>query len=236
MSDDSTRTPPEAGEDAFSRAFRERWGNLADRAERLDPDAGADADPTNAAPPPRDPTAALPTADTEHLPVTPEPEATAPVPPAPPPSSPAADSGPARQQPTPSYGAPTGQPSPTYDTPSGRPQPSYGSAPPPPQPGDPYPSYGPRAGEPYPAYGHHPHAAPSAAALLIVSGVTMALTMLTIGLPSLILGAMAAGETDPETKARRLRAGWILYVVNFAFVVIGAVLLVVALVLYLSPS
>lgn len=205
MSDDSA-PPPAEDEDAFSRAFRERWGDLADRAARLDPERAPQSDPTAGPPVHRDPTTPISQSDTAAIPAPPQP---APPPPraAPPP-------------PAPAYGQPA--------APVGHTGPPQSTAP---RPGEPLPSYGPPPGLQAAGYGQ---AGPSAAALLIVSGVTMAFTMLFIGLPSLVVGAIAAGDSDPQAKARKLRIGWILYAVNWAFVVIGVVVLTVGLFVYVG--
>jgi hypothetical protein len=109
-------------------------------------------------------------------------------------------------------------------------------------PGQPYPAYGsdaprlsPPQGQPYPTYGHQveDQSRPSAAPLVTVSLLTMVFTMLFVGLPSVAIGLLAVGKDDAAAKRRLLRVGWIVYVVNWAFVVIGAVLLGVGLAVWM---
>jgi hypothetical protein len=109
-------------------------------------------------------------------------------------------------------------------------------------PGQPYPAYGsdaprlsPPQGQPYPTYGHQveDQSRPSAAPLVTVSLLTMVFTMLFVGLPSVAIGLLAVGKDDAAAKRRLLRVGWIVYVVNWAFVIIGAVLLGVGLAVWM---
>jgi hypothetical protein len=69
--------------------------------------------------------------------------------------------------------------------------------------------------------------------LVVVSLLTMVFTMLFVGLPSIAIGLVATGRDDPAAKRRLLRLGWIVYVVNWAFVVVGALLLGVGLTVWM---
>jgi len=112
--------------------------------------------------------------------------------------------------------------------------------------GQPAGQYGPsQPGQQYPAYGRTPYAPlansetnVSAVILTIVSGLSMLVSVFTVGIPSLIFGIMAltSNSTDPVGSRKKAKTGWIIYAINAVVVLLVFVIGVVALIAYSSRT